>query len=347
MEKNEYYEVISNKIINSIINYNDKTDIKRVLIRYYNKLNVLESDRVYLTDIIMEKLNKMDYFDDSFNCDFNFTASTSNLDIYMNDVCSIPLLSYSEEVSLAKLVKSGDKEARNKFINSNLRLVVSIAKEYQNRGVSFEDLIEVGNVGLMTAVDKYDVSLGYKFSTYATWWIKQAMIRYIADNSRTIRLPVHVHEQVNRLLHAQSVLSSKYNDDYTDSDLASELGISVSKVLYLKKVSESIVSLNTPVNDEEDSVLIDFIADDSDVCDDVVNSFLSNDLINVMESVLNKREKEVIMLRFGIGCDRPMTLFEVSKVFGVTRERIRQIEVKALTKLERSKSIKELKCYIK
>lgn len=347
MEKNEYYEVISNKIINSIINYSDKTDIKRALIRYYNRLNVLESDRVYLTDIIMEKLNKMNYFDDSFNCDFNFTASTSNLDIYMNDVCSIPLLSYSEEVSLAKLVKSGDKEARDKFINSNLRLVVSIAKEYQNRGVSFEDLIEVGNIGLMTAVDKFDVSLGYKFSTYATWRIKQTIIRYIADNSRTIRLPVHIHEQVNKLLHAESALSAKYNDDYTDSDLALELGISVSKVRYLKKVSEAIVSLNTPVNDEEDSVLIDFIADDRDVCDDVVNSFLSNDLINVMGNVLNKREKEVIMLRFGIGCDHPMTLSEVSKVFGVTRERIRQIEVKALTKLERSKSVKELKCYIK
>ena len=348
MNNNEYYEVISKKIVDSIINSKSAKSLDDLLLKYFNRLNVSESDRVYLTDIIMEKLDNRNYFDKSLNSDLNFTVSTTNFDIYMNDVSKIPLLSSDEEVELAKLISQGDKEARDKFISANLRLVVSIAKEYKNKGVSFDDLVEIGNIGLMNAVDKYDVSLGNKFSTYATWWIRQAMGRYIADNSRTIRLPVHMHERVNKLIYAEALLSAKYGGSYTNEDIAKELGINVNKVLSLKKVAELPVSLNSPLNDEEDTVLMDFVADDDfNVEDLVVNSLLSSDLMGAINSTLNAREKKVIMLRYGIESDHSMSLLEISKILKVTRERVRQIEAKALLKLERSRKVRNLKSYIR
>ena len=347
MGSNEYYEVISAKIVDSIINSKSAKNLDDLLLKYFNRLNVSESDRVYLTDIIMEKLNNRNYFDNSFNSDLNFTTNTTNFNIYMNEVSKIPLLSSDEEVELAKLISQGDKEARDKFISANLRLVVSIAKEYKNKGVSFDDLVEVGNIGLMNAVDRYDVNLGNKFSTYATWWIRQAMGRYIADNSRTIRLPVHIHERVNKLNYAEACLSAKYGGNYTNEDIAKELGVNVDKVLSLKKVAELPVSLNSPINDEDDTMLMDFVADDIDVEDLVTNSLLSGYLMDAINSTLTDREKKVIVLRFGIGNDRPMPLVEIGKISKVTRERVRQIEVKALLKLERSRKVKNLKNYIR
>ena len=345
MGKNEYYETISTKIVDSIINSKSTKSLNELLLKYFDKLNFLESDRNYLTELIMKKLSEREYF---MKHERNFTAKTTNFDIYMTEISKIPLLSLEEEVELAKLIKQGDKEARDKFISANLRLVVFLAKEYKNRGVSFEDLVEIGNIGLMTAVDRYDVSLGNKFSTYATWWIRQAMGRYIADNSRTIRLPVHMHERVNRLLHVEAELSARLDGNYTNDDIASELGISVDKVLSLKQVAELPVSLNSPINDEEDTMLMDFVADDDvDVEDLVVNSLLSVDLMDAINSTLSAREKKVIMLRFGIENDQPMSLLEISKILKVTRERVRQIEVKALLKLERSKKVKSLKSYIR
>lgn len=341
MSDNKYYEAISTKIVDSIINSKSTKSLDELLLKYFNKLKILESDRVYLTDIIMKKLDER-----SLNSEFNFTADTTNFDIYMNEVSRIPLLSSEEEVELAKLVSQGDKEARDKFISANLRLVISIAKKYQNRGVSFDDLIEIGNIGLMTAVDKYDVSLGNKFSSYAIWWIKQAIGHYIADNSRTVRLPNHIHRQVNRLLCAEADLFVRFEGNYTNDDIAKELGISVDKVLFLKKVSELPMSLNSPINDENDTMLMDFVADDcSEFEDSIDNSFLKDDILEILD-VLSDKEKEIIMLRFGLGGNKAMSLADVGKIFNVTRERIRVIQNKALEKLKKSKKIDRIKCYI-
>lgn len=341
MNDNKYYEAISTKIVDSIINSKCTKSFDELLLKYFNKLNVLESDRVYLTEIIMKKLDER-----SLNSEFNFTADTTNFDIYMNEVSRIPLLSPDEEVELAKLVSQGDKEARDKFISANLRLVISIAKKYQNRGVSFDDLVEIGNIGLMTAVDKYDVSLGNRFSSYAKWWIMQAIGHYIADNSRTVRLPAHIHEQVNRLLCVEVDLFVRFDGNYTNDDIAKELEISVDKVLFLKKVSELPLSLNSPINDEDDTILMDFVADDySEFEDSIDNSFLKDDILEILD-VLSDREKEIIMLRYGLGGNNVMSLTDVGKIYNLTKERVRQIQNKALKKMKKSKNIDKIKCYI-
>ena len=341
MNDNKYYEAISTKIVDSIINSKCTKSLDELLPKYFNKLKVLESDRVYLTDIIMKKLDER-----SLYSKFNFTSDTTNLDIYINEVSRIPLLSSEEEVELAKLVSQGDKEARDKFISANLRLVISIAKKYQNRGVSFDDLVEIGNIGLMTAVDKFDVSLGNKFSSYAKWWIMQAIGHYIADNSRTVRLPANIHEQVNRLLCVEADLFVRFDGNYTNDDIAKELEISVDKVLFLKKVSELPLSLNSPINDEDDTILMDFVADDySEFEDSIDNSFLKDDILEILD-VLSDREKEIIMLRYGLGGNNVMSLTDVVKIYNLTKERVRQIQNKALKKMKKSKNIDKIKCYI-
>ena len=267
--------------------------------------------------------------------------------MYLKEIGKVSLLTADEERELAIRMEQGDEEAKKKLCESNLRLVVSIAKRYLNRGLSFLDLIQEGNLGLIKAVDKFDYTKGYKFSTYATWWIRQAITRSIADQARTIRIPVHMVETINKLIRISRQLLQEYGREPTSEEIAKEMGITVEKVREIKKISQDPVSLETPIGEEEDSHLGDFIPDD-DVpapVDAAAYSMLKEQLMEVLDT-LSDREKKVLMLRFGLEDGRPRTLEEVGKEFNVTRERIRQIEAKALRKLRHpSRSIK-LKDYL-
>lgn len=267
--------------------------------------------------------------------------------MYLKEIGKVSLLTADEERELAIRMEQGDEEAKKKLCESNLRLVVSIAKRYLNRGLSFLDLIQEGNLGLIKAVDKFDYTKGYKFSTYATWWIRQAITRSIADQARTIRIPVHMVETINKLIRVSRQLLQEYGREPTSEEIAKEMGISVEKVREIKKISQDPVSLETPIGEEEDSHLGDFIPDD-DVpapVDAAAYSMLKEQLMEVLDT-LSEREKKVLMLRFGLEDGRPRTLEEVGKEFNVTRERIRQIEAKALRKLRHPSRSKKLKDYL-
>ena len=267
--------------------------------------------------------------------------------MYLKEIGKVSLLTADEERELAIRMEQGDEEAKKKLCESNLRLVVSIAKRYLNRGLSFLDLIQVGNLGLIKAVDKFDYTKGYKFSTYATWWIRQAITRSIADQARTIRIPVHMVETINKLIRISRQLLQEYGREPTSEEIAKEMGITVEKVREIKKISQDPVSLETPIGEEEDSHLGDFIPDD-DVpapVDAAAYSMLKEQLMEVLDT-LSDREKKVLMLRFGLEDGRPRTLEEVGKEFNVTRERIRQIEAKALRKLRHPSRSKKLKDYL-
>jgi len=267
--------------------------------------------------------------------------------MYLKEIGKVSLLTADEERELAIRMEQGDEEAKKKLCESNLRLVVSIAKRYLNRGLSFLDLIQEGNLGLIKAVDKFDYRKGYKFSTYATWWIRQAITRSIADQARTIRIPVHMVETINKLIRVSRQLLQEYGREPTSEEIAKEMGISVEKVREIKKISQDPVSLETPIGEEEDSHLGDFIPDD-DVpapVDAAAYSMLKEQLMEVLDT-LSEREKKVLMLRFGLEDGRPRTLEEVGKEFNVTRERIRQIEAKALRKLRHPSRSKKLKDYL-
>ena len=267
--------------------------------------------------------------------------------MYLKEIGKVPLLSAEEEIELAKRMESGDESAKKRLAEANLRLVVSIAKRYLNRGLSFLDLIQEGNLGLIKAVDKFDYTKGYKFSTYATWWIRQAITRSIADQARTIRIPVHMVETINKLIRISRQLLQEYGREPTSEEIAKEMGITVEKVREIKKISQDPVSLETPIGEEEDSHLGDFIPDD-DVpapVDAAAYSMLKEQLMEVLDT-LSDREKKVLMLRFGLEDGRPRTLEEVGKEFNVTRERIRQIEAKALRKLRHPSRSKKLKDYL-
>ena len=267
--------------------------------------------------------------------------------MYLKEIGKVSLLTADEERELAIRMEQGDEEAKKKLCESNLRLVVSIAKRYLNRGLSFLDLIQEGNLGLIKAVDKFDYTKGYKFSTYATWWIRQAITRSIADQARTIRIPVHMVETINKLIRISRQLLQEYGREPTSEEIAKEMGITVEKVREIKKISQDPVSLETPIGEEEDSHLGDFIPDD-DVpapVDAAAYSMLKEQLMEVLET-LSDREKKVLMLRFGLEDGRPRTLEEVGKEFNVTRERIRQIEAKALRKLRHPSRSKKLKDYL-
>ncbi len=255
--------------------------------------------------------------------------------IYLKEIGSIPLLSAEEEVFLAKRIEEGDEEAKKQLTEANLRLVVSIAKKYVGRGMSFLDLIQEGNIGLMKAVEKFDYRMKNKFSTYATWWIRQAITRGIADNGKTIRVPVHMVETINKTLRVSRTLLQELGREPTSREIADKMGLSVQKVEEILKTSRDPVSLDTPIGEEEDSQLGDFIPDETSVSliDSVSRSMLKKELDEAMKS-LSEREREVLRLRFGLDDDRPKTLEEVGKEFRVTRERIRQIEAKALRKLK-------------
>lgn len=267
--------------------------------------------------------------------------------MYLKEIGKVPLLTGAEERELAIRMEQGDEEAKKKLCESNLRLVVSIAKRYLNRGLSFLDLIQEGNLGLIKAVDKFDYTKGYKFSTYATWWIRQAITRSIADQARTIRIPVHMVETINKLIRISRQQLQELGREPTSEEIAKEMGITVEKVREIKKISQDPVSLETPIGEEEDSHLGDFIPDD-DVpapVEAAAYSMLKEQLMEVLDT-LSEREKKVLMLRFGLEDGRPRTLEEVGKEFNVTRERIRQIEAKALRKLRHPSRSKKLRDYL-
>ena len=267
--------------------------------------------------------------------------------MYLREIGKIPLLNYEEELELAKKVFEGDEEAKQKLAESNLRLVVSIAKKYVGRGMLFLDLIQEGNMGLIKAVEKFDYTKGYKFSTYATWWIRQAITRAIADQARTIRIPVHMVETINKLIRTSRDLLQRLGREPTPEEISKEIELPVEKVLEIQKIAQDPVSLETPIGEEDDSHLGDFIQDDDSPApqDSVAYTLLKEQLEEVMNT-LTPREAKVLKLRFGLEDGKARTLEEVGKEFMVTRERIRQIEAKALRKLRHPSRSRKLKDFL-
>lgn len=271
--------------------------------------------------------------------------------LYLREIGKIPLLTPEEEAKLAQRIVKGDKKAKDKMVESNMRLVVSIAKRYGGRGLDFLDLIQEGNTGLLRAVEKFDPDKGFKFSTYATWWVRQAITRAIADQARTIRIPVHMVETINKVLRTTRKLTSELNREPTTEEIANELKMEPEKVDYVMRIKQDIASLDASVGrdgDDEDSVLGDFVEDEERDSpeDSAANQILKEQLSEII-ATLTDREQKIIRLRFGIGGGRPHTLEEVGAEFDVTRERIRQIEAKALSKLRKNKDTKKLHEYLR
>ena len=267
--------------------------------------------------------------------------------MYLKEIGKISLLSQDEELKISKRVEEGDEEAKRLLAESNLRLVVSIAKRYVGRNLSFLDLIQEGNIGLMKAVDKFDASKGYKFSTYATWWIRQAITRAIADQAKTIRVPVHMVETINKLKRIQRQLTLELNREPTEEEIAKKMGTTEEKVREIFKISQDPLSLETPIGEEDDSHLGDFLKDESSMSPEeyAINEVLKDEIEEVL-CTLTPREEEVLKLRFGLKGGTCHTLEEVGNMFGVTRERIRQIEAKALRKLRHPSRSRKLKDYL-
>lgn len=267
--------------------------------------------------------------------------------MYLKEIGRVPLLTAEEEVELAKRIEAGDEEAKRELAEANLRLVVSIAKRYVGRGMLFLDLIQEGNLGLIKAVEKFDYRKGYKFSTYATWWIRQAITRAIADQARTIRIPVHMVETINKLIRVSRQLLQELGREPTPEEIATEMDLSVERVREIMKIAQEPVSLETPIGEEEDSHLGDFIEDQDSPAPAEAASFLmlKEELKDALDT-LTPREERVLRLRFGLDDGRSRTLEEVGQVFGVTRERIRQIEAKALRKLRHPSRSKKLKDFL-
>ncbi len=267
--------------------------------------------------------------------------------MYLKEIGKISLLSLEEETALSARVAEGDEEAKNLLAESNLRLVVSIAKRYVGRGMLFLDLIQEGNIGLMKAVEKFDADKGYKFSTYATWWIRQAITRAIADQARTIRVPVHMVETINKLSRCQRQLTLELNREPTDEELAKKMGLSVDKIREVVKIAQEPVSLETPIGEEDDSHLGDFVKDERSMSPEefTIHELLKDEISDVLLT-LTEREEQVLRLRFGLDDGSCKTLEEVGQMFGVTRERIRQIEAKALRKLRHPSRSRKLKDFL-
>ena len=264
--------------------------------------------------------------------------------MYLKDIGQVPLLTTDEELELAQKMSEGQAAAKKRLSEANLRLVVSIAKRYVGRGMLFLDLIQEGNLGLMKAVEKFDYQKGFKFSTYATWWIRQSITRAIADQARTIRIPVHMVETINRLVREQRILLQELGREPTLEELAERMGVSIERVSEIQKIAQDPVSLETPIGEEEDSHLGDFIEDDKTptASDSVASTMLKEQIARVLDT-LTPREEKVLRLRYGIDDGRPRTLEEVGREFNVTRERIRQIEAKALRKLRHPSRSKRLR----
>lgn len=308
------------------------------------------------SDIILEGLKKngIEIIEDTpIQDDFNIDDGTDPLNVddpvrmYLKEIGKVPLLNAEKEKELAKAMKDGDQDAKDRLCEANLRLVVSIAKRYVGRGMQFLDLIQEGNLGLIKAVDKFDYEKGFKFSTYATWWIRQAITRAIADQARTIRIPVHMVETINKLIRVQRQLLQELGREPEVEELAQEMGMSVEKVREIQKISQEPVSLEKPIGEEEDSHLGDFIPDDDapSPADQAAFTLLKEQLLDVL-SGLTPREEKVLRLRFGLDDGRSRTLEEVGREFNVTRERIRQIEAKALRKMRHPSRSKKLKDYL-
>ena len=324
----EYLEKQKIDIVNAEVGVDNAEDL------------ILDND-----DIILDDEDEVEIIDD---VDVLEGVSTEDpVRMYLKEIGNVPLLTTEQEVELAKRVEAGDEEAKKQLTEANLRLVVSIAKKYVGRGMPFLDLIQEGNMGLMKAVDKFDYTKGYKFSTYATWWIRQAITRGIADTGRTIRVPVHMVETINKTLRMTRTLLQELGREPTPEEVAERLNVSVSRVREVLKISRDPVSLDSPIGEEDDSHLGDFIEDDSALspADSAAFSMLRAELATALES-LTDRERQVVKLRFGLEDGRARTLEEVGKEFNVTRERIRQIEAKALRKLRHPSRSKRLKDFL-
>ena len=324
-------------------------------------MNPKEDDILNANDLMLDfdEPDTGDLEDEEELSDEDLVITAENVDafaddsvrLYLREIGKIPLLTPEEEAELADRIVKGDKKAKDKMVESNMRLVVSIAKRYGGRGLDFLDLIQEGNTGLLRAVEKFDPAKGFKFSTYATWWVRQAITRAIADHARTIRIPVHMVETINKVLRTTRKLTAELNREPTNEEIAKELGLEPEKVDYVMRIKQDIASLDASVGregDDEDSVLGDFVEDEERDSpeDSAANQILKEQLSEII-ATLTDREQKIIRLRFGIGGGRPHTLEEVGNEFDVTRERIRQIEAKALSKLRKNKDTKKLHEYLK
>jgi RNA polymerase primary sigma factor len=358
----------------SMIKFSEK--LKELLVFARKKKNVLEFQEIndFFVDFDMDptmidriyeflEANNIDFLrmtdeediileddEDLEDIDFSIPEGISIEDpvrMYLKEIGKVPLLSADEEIELARKMNVGDAEAKKRLAEANLRLVVSIAKRYVGRGMMFLDLIQEGNLGLIKAVEKFDYTKGFKFSTYATWWIRQAITRAIADQARTIRIPVHMVETINKLIRVQRQLLQELGREPSPEEVAAEMAIPVERVREIQKISQEPVSLETPIGEEEDSHLGDFIQDDNVPVPAEAAAFtlLKEQLIDVL-GTLTDREQKVLRLRFGLDDGRARTLEEVGKEFNVTRERIRQIEAKALRKLRHPSRSRKLKDYL-
>ncbi len=309
-----------------------------------------EDDDLLETTDIDSEISGLDEIEELSKIDLSIPEGVSLEDpvrLYLKEIGKVPLLTADEELVLAKRMEQGDTDAKNRLAEANLRLVVSIAKRYVGRGMQFLDLIQEGNLGLIKAVEKFDYRKGYKFSTYATWWIRQAITRAIADQARTIRIPVHMVETINKLIRVQRQLLQELGREPSPEEIAKEMGIPVERVREIQKISQEPVSLETPIGEEEDSHLGDFIEDDHMPTPQEAAAFtLLKEQINEVLATLTDREQKVLRLRFGLDDGRQRTLEEVGKEFNVTRERIRQIEAKALRKLRHPTRAKKLRDYL-
>jgi RNA polymerase primary sigma factor len=282
----------------------------------------------------LEGESSAEELDELESAEFELEITTDSLQLFLKDVGKVDLLTAAQEVELAKRIERGDHRAKQEMVEANLRLVVSIAKRYRNQGLPFLDLIQEGTIGLVRAAEKFDHRRGFKFSTYATWWIRQAVARALADKGRTIRMPVHVVEKLNRILRAERKLRADYGREPTSAEIARELEMSPDEVDAIRRTSQAPVSLEKPVGDDEESEFGHFIEDDSEpLPDEAAGLTLRNEALDRALRKLNERERRVLELRFGLNGDAPSTLDEVGRAFNVTRERVRQIESQSLKKL--------------
>lgn len=346
------YREIGDYLENIDLDKNQMDDIYDSLSSFGVEITSEEPDDFEIVELETEEDPELEIVEEGTVIDLEATlpkgiAVDDPVRMYLKEIGKVPLLSADEEIALAKRMENGDDEAKKRLCEANLRLVVSIAKRYVGRGMLFLDLIQEGNLGLIKAVDKFDWRKGYKFSTYATWWIRQAITRSIADQARTIRIPVHMVETINKLIRISRQLLQEYGREPTPDEIAAEMDIPEEKVREILKIAQEPVSLETPIGEEEDSHLGDFIPDD-DVpapAEAAAFSMLKEQLVEVLDT-LTDREQKVLKLRFGLDDGRARTLEEVGRRFDVTRERIRQIEAKALRKLRHPSRSKKLKDYL-